>query len=63
MTDKDNSKYIIMYKQLYNWTYTLNQNYGTITFDTPLASIEAIDEKVSSMEIFPEVTNILEKIK
>lgn len=59
-------KYTINYNKLNSTSYTFTtspfNSWGTVTLTFPLAQYEAIDDKVSAMETFPEVQEILRKI-
>ena len=60
------NKYTINYNKLNSTSYTFTtspfNSWGTIAVSFPLAQYESIDEKVSAMETFPEVQDILRKI-
>lgn len=60
------NKYTINYNKLNSTSYTFTtspfNSWSTIAVNFPLAQYEAIDEKVSAMETFPEVQDILRKI-
>lgn len=46
-----------------SYTITLPQNTGYVIYKDPLVDIYKIDDQVDSMEAFPQVAELLEKIK